>query len=59
MQRTRAASTEAWLVELALRAPEEAIAWREGAGRACSRAVGAYQEARGCGESVVPEEEDR
>jgi len=57
--RTRATSTTAWLDELVADRPEQAVMWREEAGRACARAVSAYQQVRGDDESVVPEEDDR
>jgi len=57
--RTTAPSTTTWLEELVTDRPEQAVEWREEAGRACARAVSAYQHVRGDDESVVPEQEDR
>jgi len=55
--RTGATTTTAWLQELVERSPEAVVAWREEAVRACERALFAYEEVRGDGESVAPQED--
>ncbi len=55
--RTGATTPTAWLQELVERSPEAVVAWREEAVRACESALFAYEEVRGDGESVAPQED--
>jgi hypothetical protein len=55
---TRAKSVASWLEELVVQGGRAAVAdWRQEAELACAIAVGAYENARGHGPSVVPSEE--
>jgi hypothetical protein len=56
-RRSGATTTTAWLQELVERSPEAVVARREEAVRACERALFAYEEVRGDGESVAPQED--